>query len=450
MVASLKNLQTELNDRVATVGSLPCCQLEAAKAIVNSNLLVSSVTTCSALPPADQNTGRFVYLQDIGEYRFSDGITWGSDVSTSFKVEASLFAWGFNTCGPLGDNTAVSKSSPVQEITSSTNWCLLGAGYFHTTAIKTDGSLWSWGFGACGRLGDNTTVNKSSPVREITSSTDWRQVSGGGKHTNAIKTDGSLWVWGNNNFGQLGDNTIVIKSSPVQEITSSTNWCQVSAGVDHSGAIKTDGSLWSWGNGVSGRIGDNTTVNKSSPVREITSSTNWCQMDNGNNHSNAVKTDGSLWAWGRNNYGQLGDNTTTDRSSPVQEITSSTNWCQVSTGFRHTTAIKTDGSLWSWGYNRYGRLGDNTTVTKSSPVREITSSTNWCQVSARAYAHTSAIKTDGSLWSWGYNYSGELGNNSTTNTSSPVREASSRSYWCQVSVGLNHTTALQVLSKGFP
>jgi alpha-tubulin suppressor-like RCC1 family protein len=365
----------------------------------------------------------------------------GLDGRKKLYVGVNLWAWGFNGSGPLGDNTTTARSSPVREITSSTNWCQVSAGCFHTSALKTDGSLWTWGNGACGRLGDNTTTARSSPVREITSSTNWCQVSAGGYHTSALKTDGSLWAWGLNTCGRLGDNTNTTRSSPVREITSSTNWCQVSAGCFHTSALKTDGSLWAWGSNNLGRLGDNTATDRSSPVREITSSTNWCQVSAGGYHTGAIKTDGSLWAWGFNGSGRLGDNTTTSRSSPVREITSSTNWCQVSAGCTHTSALKTDGSLWAWGNNGSGRLGDNTATARSSPVQEITSSTNWCQVSA-GY-HTSALKTDGSLWSWGNNGSGRLGDNTATARSSPVREITSSTNWCQVSAGTAHTSALK-------
>ena len=252
------------------------------------------------------------------------------------------------------------------------------------------GALWSWGGNNNGRLGDNTITNRSSPVREITSSTTWCQTSAGFYHTSALKTDGTLWSWGRGNYGRLGDNTATSKSSPVREITSSTTWCQTSAGGISTSAIKKDGTLWSWGGGL--QLGDNTTTNRSSPVREASSSTTWCQTSVGYRHASAIKTDGALWSWGSNGCGQLGDNTTTGRSSPVREITSSTTWCQTSAGCVNNSALKTDGTLWTWGGNLCGQLGDNTITNRSSPVREITSSTTWCQTSA-GKVDTSAIKT---------------------------------------------------------
>jgi alpha-tubulin suppressor-like RCC1 family protein len=212
-----------------------------------------------------------------------------------------------------------------------------------------------------------------------------------------------LWLWGYNNFGQLGDNTIAGKSSPVQTISAGTNWKLVGGGFYHTAAIKTDGTLWTWGRNSFGQLGDNTAVNNSSPVQTIAGGTNWKQVSGGGFHTAAIKTDGTLWLWGRNDNGQLGDNTIAGKSSPVQTIAGGTNWKLVGGGWYHTAAIKTDGTLWTWGRNTYGQLGDNTVANKSSPVQTIAGGTNWKQVSCGANHTTAAIKTDGTLWTWGQN-----------------------------------------------
>jgi len=308
--------------------------------------------------------------------------------------EGGLWNWGNNGSGRLGDNTSVNKSSPVQTIAGGTNWRQVSCGSAnHTAAIKTDGTLWSWGYNSTGQLGDNTITNKSSPVQTVVGGNNWRQVAAGVSHTAAVKTDGTLWLWGVNNNGQLGDNTITDKSSPVQTIAGGTNWRQVAACNYYTAAIKTDGTLWSWGYNTNGQLGDNTTTNKSSPVQTIAGGTNWRQVSCGSYHTAAIKTDGTLWTWGNDFYGQLGNNTTTAKSSPVQTVTGGTNWRQVACGTYHTAAIKTDGTLWSWGYNVNGQLGDNTTTDKSSPVQTIVGGTNWRQVSSGNY-HTAATKDD--------------------------------------------------------
>ena len=189
------------------------------------------------------------------------------------------------------------------------------------------------------------------------------------------------YLWGLNNSYQLGDNTTAYRSTPRQEFTSSTNWKQVQGNYFNTAAIKTDGTLWVWGDNLYGQIGDNTTTDRRTPRQEFTSSTNWKQVTCGNVHTAAIKTDGTLWVWGSNSNGQIGDNTTASRSTPRQEFTSSTNWKQVSGGGYHTAAIKNNGTLWVWGFNLYGQLGDNTNESRSTPRQEFTSSTNWIQTS---------------------------------------------------------------------
>jgi alpha-tubulin suppressor-like RCC1 family protein len=360
---------------------------------------------------------------------------------------AGLFSWGNNSIGQIGDNTTTDKSSPFQTIAYGTNWKQISTDHNSTAAIKTDGTLWLWGRNSSGQLGDNSTTSRSSPVQTIAFGTNWKQVSCGYLHTAAIKTDGTLWTWGHNNGGQLGDNTRTNKSSPVQTITFGTNWKQVSCGY-HTAAIKTDGTLWTWGYNLYGQLGNNTANSTSSPVQTIAFGTNWKQVSAGQDHTIAIKTDGTLWACGGyNNDGRLGDNSTTPKSSPVQTIAFGTNWKQVDAGRSHTAAIKTDGTLWTWGDNTGGRLGDNTTTPKSSPVQTITFGTNWKQVSTGA--HTAAVKTDGTLWVWGRNMYGQLGDNTTTPKSSPVQTITFGTNWKQVSCGYFHTAAIQEMGDDF-
>jgi rubredoxin len=296
-------------------------------------------------------------------------------VRADYFRSGNLWSWGSNAGGQLGDNTLVSKSSPVQTIAWGSNWKQVSCGYSSsgaTAAIKTDGTLWTWGYNVYGELGDNTLVRKSSPIQTVAFGTNWKQVSSFRESMAAIKTDGTLWLWGDNSYGQLGDNTIVRKSSPVQTIAFGTNWSQVDVGWLNTAAIKTDGTLWIWGDNSNGQLGDNTIVRKSSPVQTIAGGTNWKQVSCSKNRlfTAAIKTDGTLWTWGQNSYGQLGDNTITRRSSPVQTIAGGTNWKQISVGSTHTAAIKNDGTLWMWGRNDQGQLavwGGGTPATSGDP-----------------------------------------------------------------------------------
>jgi alpha-tubulin suppressor-like RCC1 family protein len=217
----------------------------------------------------------------------------------------------------------------------------------------------------------------------------------------AIKTDGTLWTWGlYGNDGSLGINMSGLfqtSRTPVTTFAGGTNWKQVSCGSAHTLAIKTDGTLWSWGRNTSGQLGDNTTTNRLTPVTTFAGGTNWKQVSGGNFHTAAIKTDGTLWTWGNNSYGRLGDNTATNRSTPVTTFAGGTNWKQVSCGDLHTTAIKTDGTLWTWGRNYNGQLGDNTSFNqKSTPVTTFAGGTNWKQVFC-GYRVTAAIETSDDL-----------------------------------------------------
>jgi len=273
--------------------------------------------------------------------------------------------------------------------------------------------LWTWGRNDVSQLGINATGNRSTPVTTFAGGTNWKQVAGGFKNKAAIKTDGTLWTWGINSFGILGDNTSVTKSTPVTTFAGGTNWRQVSSAQYHAAAIKTDGTLWCWGLNQYSQIGINATGARSTPVTTFSGGTNWKQVSCGGGHIAATKTDGTLWLWGRNSFGGIGDNTTVHRSTPVTTFAGGTNWKQVSGGGVFTAAIKTDGTLWLWGYNNYGNLGDNTTIQKNTPITTFTGGTNWKQVSSGGY-HTAAIKTNGTLWTWGYGARGELGDNTIT------------------------------------
>ena len=317
----------------------------------------------------------------------------------------TLWAWGNN----VPDNTQVVRSTARQEFSSSTNWRQVSSGYNHTLAVKTDGTLWAWGSGGDGAIGDNTSGNRSTP-RQISTGAGvgingWKQVSGGRFHSVAIRNDGTLWVWGNNGSTQIGDNQgtfLVARRSVPRQISIATlppsgltGWVQVSAGGYHTAAIRNDGTLWVWGDNIIGQIGDNTNIDRLTPRQisvGITGLNNWRQVSTGNQHTIAINYSGGLWVWGAGASGQIGDNTNIPKSVPTREFTASNNWKYAAGGTSAVRAIKTDGTLWSWGGNGNGQIGDNTTgASRSTPRQELTSGTNWKQVTT-GFNHTVAIK----------------------------------------------------------
>ena len=343
----------------------------------------------------------------------------GDDNARAIANDGTLWSWGYNNNGQLGDGTTTARSYPVK-IGTNTNWvavsasCSSGSNPQHTAALRSDGTLWAWGANNYGQLGNGTTTQSNSPV-QIGTDSDWAGVSAGQYHTAAIKTDGTLWSWGNNSFGQLGNGTTVNRSTPAIVGTGST-WAAVSAGQYHTAAIKTDGTLWAWGYNSNGQLGDGTTTNRSLPV-QIGTATNWAAVSSGYLQTLAIKTDGTLWAWGYNGYGQLGDGTTTQQTAPVQ-IGSAINWAYISAGQYHSLAVKTDGTLWAWGYNLHGEVGDGTTIQRNAPV-QIGTAVNWAAVAAGGNYFSLGLKTDGTVWSWGNNSAGQLGDGTTTQQNAP-------------------------------
>jgi alpha-tubulin suppressor-like RCC1 family protein len=368
-----------------------------------------------------------------------------SAFSALIAYPAELYIWGDNNSGQIGDNTIANRSTPIQEFTRSCNWEKISGGGSVSGAIKTDGTLWMWGTNyPIPSIGDNTRVTRSTP-RQISIAaagglTGWKQISCGlNANPYAIRDDGTLWSWGQNNYGSAGDNTIQSRSTPRQISAGAgigiNGWTQVSGGANFGLAIRYDGTLWSWGYNFFGGLGQNTSGNtaRSTPRQEATSSTNWKQVSAGGYHVLAIKTDGTLWGWGWNANGQLGDNTSQSRSTPTQISAGAgigiNGWKQVSAGFDHSAAIRTDGTLWVWGGNTFSQLGINLSIGyRSTPLQEFTASNNWKQVCAGNNT-TTAIKTDGTLWVWGSNTGGQLGDNTTQTRSTPRQEFTSSNSW---------------------
>jgi alpha-tubulin suppressor-like RCC1 family protein len=402
-------------------------------------------------------------------------------------ITPELLVWGRNYDGKLGDNTTVSRSTPVTTFAGGANWKQVACGGYFMAAIKTDGTLWTWGQNSFGQLGDNTTTNRSTPVTTFAGGTNWKQVSCGFNHTAAIKTDGTLWIWGSNGYesypspllpqgrGILGNNNQIQRMSctPITTFAGGANWKQVSCGglsgdtagnSAHTAGIKNDGTLWIWGFGLYGQLGSWPRSSLRSfvctPVTTIAGGTNWKSVSCGYAHTAAIKNDGTLYCWGKNYNGAVGCNVGNISSgniqyTPVTTFAGGTNWKQVSCGADVTAAIKTDGTLWTWGAGAcLGNFGDQ---ARFSPVTTFAGGTNWKQVSCSlrifsAQGHTEAIKTDGTLWGWGLNYNGAIGNNNTGFTApngttqvilTPVTTFAGGTNWKQVACGFANTAAIQ-------
>lgn len=345
----------------------------------------------------------------------------------SYNDSGTLWAWGSNcnsgsyNCGFLGVGDNIHRSSPTQ--IPGTSWFKLGRGGTVFHAVKSDCTLWGWGYGGVSRLGTNNpgVITCNSPVQIPGNSwcavTDMVNYSRQGSL--ALKTDNTLWTWGVNDEGELGDNSASSRQSPVQ--IPGTGWCKVSFGNRFALALKTNNTLWAWGPNCCGRLGINYNYTptlspfnrRSSPVQIPGNS--WTDVSAGQLTALALKSDSTLWGWGANYYGNVGDGTVIQRSSPVQ--IPGTSWNSLSAGY-NPKAKKIDGTLWSWGLNSAGQLGDNTLIPRSSPIQ--IPGSNW-SIFTNSSFHTVATKTNGTIWAWGNNNFGQLGDNSNISRSSPIQ-----------------------------
>ena len=375
----------------------------------------------------DQNT---IYCVDVPSTAFTnnEGTAY---VGTAYTFQSKftfrqLYAWGSADGGQLGLNSPETshRSSPTQ--IPGLTWSVFGnnggSGGGGVIAKKTDGTLWGWGSNTQGQLAQNNRTTYSSPVQipGTTWGTTFSTLSLGHNHAGSVKTDNTLWVWGNNSQGQLGHNNTTSYSSPVQ--IPGTTWSTITTGYLKGFAIKTDGTLWSWGYNIFGMLGHNNTTQYSSPKQ--VPGTTWASTSDTLYNMYATKTDGTFWSVGANMQGRLGDGNAGDphRSSPIQ--IPGTTWSTARALYAGAVGTKTDGTAWIWGINERGQLGVGDIVNRSSPIQ--LPGTTWIGnsfMSTNSGYTTAALKTDGTAWAWGENDKGLLGLNQphTTMVSSPTQ-----------------------------
>jgi len=398
----------------------------------------------------------------------SDGQGWiagepGNQFSVARRSNGTLWSWGDNSSGQLGNGGSAAASAPAR-VDTQTNWAAHAAGFAHVVALKADGTLWTWGDNSSGQLGDNTLNPSPFPLQVTTTkptsaANDWAAVSAGDFHTLALKADGTLWAWGDNSSGQLGDSTNTPNGKqPNQIVTGNpgnfdSNWVAIAAGGSHSLGLQVDGTLWAWGDNTSGQLGDpsivgsvnfpSQIVNFNPPPQNLGFNSGWKQIAAGFVHSAALQADGTLWSWGSNFDGQLGNGdpglpNPADQPAPVAVLNpGAAPYLAVAVGDAHTVARQADGTLWSWGRNLDGQLGSGSTdaslAPHATPVREAGNASDW-SASALGGSHSMGLKADGTLWSWGSNASGQLGDGTLAdrNLPAPLLEGV-----LQVAAGLN-------------
>lgn len=276
----------------------------------------------------------------------------------AIKNNGTLWGCGSNQHGSLGVNSSTQNFTSFQQITTATNWVKVAPSYFYTIALKADGTIWGWGLNNNYQTG-NTPASLNQPIPlQIGTDTDWVEIATGTNDTSfAIKSNGTIWGWGSNPSSIIvsGSGTTTV-STPTQ-VGTDTDWVKMSVGGGHILAQKQNGTLWSWGGGDALGVGGTPPV--TNIPQQVTTDT-WKSFSTGTGTSFGIKSDGTLWAWGFNGQGQLGDGTTINRLVPTQ-IGADTNWNTVQArNFYTTMATKTDGSIWYWGTNYYGEFGNGT------------------------------------------------------------------------------------------
>ena len=354
---------------------------------------------------------------------------------------SNMQAWGSNSNYILGNGTTIGVSDPIS-IGSSQKWKQVSPAFYWTHALSSTNSLWAWGTSASvGGLGNGNSNDTFSTPVQIGSDTTWLTLSSSYGHVLAIKNDNSLWVWGQGSSGELGLGATSRVFTPTNLFSQGDVWISCSAGNSYSLAITASGNLHSWGNNSSGQLGLGNTTSTSTPVQ--IAGQQWIQVaaspDFNYPHTLAIRCDGTLWAWGNNTYGQLGDGTTAAKSSPIQ-VGSESTWSKVANGDGYSVALKSDGSLWAWGSNLWGNIGNGTSGNNYSVPQQVGNLNNWRSISTRNFS-TYAVKQDGSLWSWGYGAQGQLGDGTTASKSSP-QQVGTLTNWKTVTGGYQYAMAV--------
>ena len=377
----------------------------------------------------------------------------GNGYSLALSADGMVYTWGRNEYGQLGNGvTATNSPVPVAVKTAGTPMegktiTQLSAKVWYALALASDGTVYSWGFNSWGQLGNGTTGtanNASSPVAVKTTGTPMEgktivQVAAGATHSLALATDGTIYARGKNEYGQLGNDSTTNSPVPVAVKTAGTPMdgktiIQIHAGYEHSLALASDGTVYVWGRNNSGQLGKNDATDAHIPAAVQTLGTPMAgkvivQLAAGNSQSMALASDGTVYTWGWNQYGQLGNGTTTNSRIPVAVVTTGTPLAgktisQIAAGNAHALAMTDDGTVYTWGWNQYGQLGNNSTINSSLPVIVKTTGTPLAgkmitQITSGGGPNSLVLANDGTMYAWGWGQYGQLGD-STIGTDAKV------------------------------
>lgn len=346
---------------------------------------------------------------------YTQTISGGNGFSIMLCEDNLVWTVGSNAAGQLGDNTTIDKLTSI-EVMGLTDVVDVQAGLAHSLVLKSDGTVWNWGDNTFGQLGNGTTNPSLIPIEVTSLPSDIVKIIAGGYHNIAITSDSITWMWGNNQFDQIngsGSN----KLTPIAT-TSISNIVNVAATTAHTSVLYSDSTIAVWNNYPTSP-GSGIAIMPLVGIFEVSA---------GDSHLFALKNDNTVWAWGDNQYGQLGDGTIIDKPITPVQITGLSNIISIAGGQRHSIALKSDGTVWTWGWNGFGQLGNNTLIDELTPI-QVPGLDSVIEISAGSH-HSIAKRSDSTIWVWGNNGSGQLGNDTATNTTVPVQMMLSCIYQC--------------------
>jgi len=321
----------------------------------------------------------------------------GRNHAVALRSDQTVWCWGTNLEGQLGDGTYESRSAPVQAVGLS-DVVAIAAGGFHTLALRSDGTVWAWGDNLFGQLGDGTQEDRATPV-QVEGLSEVAAIDAGTYCSFAVQSDGTGWVWGS--CCLPGDQAPEERWTPVR-IPGLVDFDWLSGEDTCAFALRSDGSVWGWGSNGAGQLEDGAFGGDGTPMTpmQITGLSEVVHLVHENDYTAAIRSDGSVWTWGPNHRGPS-EGGTTDSSSTPAEMPGISDVIDVAAGSWHTVALQSDGSVWAWGTNDDGQLGDGTTHYRRAPVR-VPGLSDISAVSA-GETHTVALQSNGRVWVWGTN-----------------------------------------------
>ncbi len=333
----------------------------------------------------------------------------GGQHSLAVCIDSTTQSWGYDFYGQLGDDAGLAdKPTPVQ-VAGLTGIIAISGGWGHSLALKSDGTVWAWGLDSYGALGNDAVFEQQSKPVAVAGLTGIIAIASGEAHSLALDNTGKVWSWGDDKVGQLGDGAALVKQSMPVRVVDLTGIIAIAAAESHSLALKKDGTVWSWGYDAGGQLGNDAILaNKPTPVR-VAALTGITAISTGWWHSLALKNDGTVWAWGHDNYGQLGDNADLEGKPTPVRVAALKAITAVAAGGGNGFALDTAGKVWSWGWDFFGQLGNNRSLANKPMPVQVADLTGVTAIAGGSY-HSLAVKNDGTLWTWGRDNFGQLGN----------------------------------------